>query len=1157
MGGIKDITGQLEEARARGQSAFAAPEPVAALAQELLQTAWEGIRPAERALGDALFRMVGDEATRQFVTTLCTHVLTATDPALQMAALRRLAGRGSELPGIFTRTAQWRLKAAAMLPERLARYAQAEARRAFRAVFGGLVLPAQVRPLLVRLHQMSTDGLNAALNPLVPEVCGGKGAARYMRNLISALEGQDTAGVVVQPWRLCPNLSPYSPAEGVRALAKRLHKLIRLSLAKGRIRPVIVETGLSPTAHLVAEALTLALQGQDLQRADVAIELPAYLAGTPALLRGLTAWAQRRAAAGGAPLKLLLVKGSHLDEERECTARYGAAVAVCRTKAETDARYKRMVHAAMAADPRAVTPVIGTHNLFDIAFALEDWAGSGRPGMPPFCLQAGIADHVARTLHALGCRVTLACAVASAGRVAAAARHLLGLVHELSRPGGFFAAGYEIDPNSLTWGRLHHEFTDSLTPPAPPAEPAEVAPAPQRDTAFAPTPRARAFDRKRLTALRHAAEREANRWQRPPVAADDGYEGSEELPCERVSTYNSERVDYRYLAMDHATVESILAAAAQAAATPPEPPEERRAHLLRLAAELELKEAVFIGLLVRECGITLEEAERELLMAIDACRLHVQTADAAGPAAGGGVVAVLPGDAHPLADAVGGIAAAWMTGNAVVFRPHAQSVMLGTRIAELFKQQEFLPPRLITVICTDEEAVRLAADARVTAAIAVADAARSAALCTAAAGKPVIGGCCGSSSLYLAATADWHAAVRDIAKNVFAHAGRCPEMPHIVLVHASVYDNQAFQNELKDAVSSVPCGPGWVEGVQMGLLGSVPTQAQELLLTAMDADETWLVQPHRAGEGMQLWSPGVRAGVEPGGFFTQCAQDVPAIGLLRVRDAEEAFALQHKLAEGQNAAIYSRDEEEIHHWTRRVEACNRSVNCICHPYPGIRPQGDGQLSTPMLGGRQVAARLAAPHPAAADALFGVEPQVPVKPWHTLQPAPSAEDAERLLTAAKSITAQWEAEFGREHVLSGDSLYRTVLSYRPLKLVLRAEAATADADLCIMLMAALAAECRVQLSTAALRPWMQGMLYPEGVEITVETQQAFEGRFATLAGQGFCVRQPGATQETRRAAGICRLELITRPVTTDGRAELLCCMQEQVTTRRANTPANIL
>ena len=123
------------------------------------------------------------------------------------------------------------------------------------------------------------------------------------------------------------------------------------------------------------------------------------------------------------------------------------------------------VPAAMAADPRAVTPVIGTHNLFDIAFALEDWAGSGRPGMPPFCLAGGLANHVARTLGELGCRVTLTYGVIPAGQDAAASRHLLDLVHKLSRPGSFFSAGYDIDPQSLTWGRLHREFTESLTPP--------------------------------------------------------------------------------------------------------------------------------------------------------------------------------------------------------------------------------------------------------------------------------------------------------------------------------------------------------------------------------------------------------------------------------------------------------------------------------------------------------------------------------------------------------------------------------------------------------------------------------------------------------------------------------------------------------------------
>ena len=193
----------------------------------------------------------------------------------------------------------------------------------------------------------------------------------------------------------------------------------------------------------------------------------------------------------------------------------------------------------------------------------------------------------------------------------------------------------------------------------------------------------------------------------------------------------------------------------------------------------------------------------------------------------------------------------------------------------------------------------------------------------------------------------------------------------------------------------------------------------------------------------------------------------------------------------------------------------------------------------------------------AAALEGVKTELPISPWNTLVPAPDAETSARLLTAAKSISAVWQTEFRNGRVLQENALFRTVATYRPHRLLLRADQALPDADLCIMLMAALAAGCELQLSTATMRPWMQNMLYPAGVDIAVETRQTYEGRLPALAEQGICVRDPAATESTRTAAAACGLELIPRPAAANGHAELPCCVQELVETRRGNAPATLL
>lgn len=1138
--GEKEIMVHLAEARSRGLDAFTAAGYAADLAAQLHLAAQADTRPDEQALADALHALVADPQTRHFCTELCRHVFLSAAPAEQRATLRRLAARQAEIPAIFPRAAQWVLKAAAMLPAGLHRRGLAPARQAFHSVFGGLYMPTHIRKLGVRIHRYAQDGLAVALDPLIPAVHGKKSAERYMQHLVSVLQRQDGGGVVIQPWRLCPGLSPYAPTDSIKELAYKLHKLIGLSLAKGRIRPVVVQGGLSPTINLVAEALTYALRGQDLNRADVAIEMPAYLKNTPAVLRGLVNWAGQRAALGGAPLKVLLVKGSHLDEEDECTCRHGGANPVYGTKAGTDARFRHLLHALFTAPPRAVTPVVGTHSIFDIAFALEDWAGCGRSGLPEFCMTAGLADPVARLLHRLGARVVLCCGVTNGQ--AGTERRLLRLLHELGRPGNAVSAQYGLDPKSPEWDALRQDFLGTLEFPPDP----EYTPPQDR---FVPTPRARILDRKRMTALLHAGEREFSRWQRGLPVLDDGFEGSGDMPCEHRSIFNSERIDYRYNAMDADTLDRMVRAALMAARTPAPPAEERQEQIMLLAEELEKKESMVIGTLMRESGMTLEEAEQELLMAIDSCRLalHPRTMAGLGDGtrpAGGNVVAVLPGHTHPLADAVSGIMAAWMTDSAVIYRPPAQSAMLGTRIAELLKRMGFESPRLLTLICTDETAAILAADPRVYTVITAGHRRRHAASS-------------GSASLYLSANCDWETAVRDIAASSFRHAGQEQELPHIILVHAGLYDNQGFRNALQDAVRTLPCGPGWVEGTRVGLLSRPLTEEQQLLLTAMDGEESWLVQPHSAGKATLLWSPGVRTGIRPEGFFTHTAQDVPAIGLVRVEDTAAAIRLQQQLSGGMYAGIYSGDGEEIEAWCRAVPARNRDINCISTPCPGALPAAHALPGAPMRGGHNFTAAVCPWSQAEPPGEYSARPDLPFRPWEELVPPPSPAQTDVLVRAAGSVTYWWQEEFGTEHVLRESALYRTVLQYAPLRLALRAEPMLSDLDLSTILMAALRAGCSVRLSTPGMRPWMHGALSAQpGVELVQESRQEFEQQFPHLAAEGYSVRFPGAPMSTCNAAAACGLEINTRPALANGRLELLNCMAEHVTTRRSAAPSSL-
>lgn len=1146
-----DIQAQLAEAKKRKWDDRTLAQRASELAQELLLASLKGIRSDERTLISALSRLVTDKKNLSFVRQLCSTVFHVADPAEQAENLRRLIAEHGGIPAIFNTVGKLRFKAAAMTARSMPGAAIAEVQRIFRSTFGELTLPTLADKVTKRARECAKDGLHLALNPLVPQVFGNKSADKYYKHLEAILTKQAEVGVIIQPWRLCPGMNPYSPEAGAKALADKLRPLLKLSVQGKTPRPVVVESGLSPTMNIVAEAFRLAMAGSTLNKADVALEIPAYLKGSPALLREMTEWANARAAKGAAPLKVLLVKGSHLDEEQENTYRHGTANEICRSKGETESRFKQLIATAMETKEKVLTPVVGTHNLFDIAYALLCWGRSGRTGSPQFNFISGLSNHTGRILAKNGVGVLLSAGVTSEGGEAGFEAYLLSLVQELGRPDGILAAGGELEPNSMGWGRMRQHFLASLS-----GREEQAHEAPGADGSYTFTRLSGITDRGRMDTLHHAAEAEAERPQEQLPLHVNGEVTETPLLCISRSLTAPGMEDYRFCSADFQIVNTALATAENVAVQMPPSLEERRVHLLQAARLLEKRGQEFISLLVRDAGFTIEEADTELTNAIDSCRFYERSMMQEGLMDGTiptplGVVVIAPGRVHPLQEAVGDIAAAWITGNTIIYKPSVHTVLLAEKLTELLAAAGFEYPRLQMLPCLDNQIARkLLTSNRANALIYHGSAKHSYDMVAATEGRPVLGGTGGCSSLYISALGDWALAIRDICKALFTRAGQDPTAPHLIYVHAEVYDNQHFMNALRDAVSSITVQPGWVEGGDIGPLGRPLNDDQNFMLTQLEPHESWLVQPATHEIGSLIWSPGVRLGVQPGSAFAQAVHNVPVIGLIRVENTEEAGRTQRKQSQERAVGIYSRDPHEIELWNKLTAASQVSINCCPRPRPGVIPTPGWQNTAPMSGGHNFLTALCQWQENARPQHRASQRNIAFTPWESLSPKPGPDDTTRLSSAADSIGYWWENMFGITTVLDESPALRTTLLYRPLALCIRAEKATSDIDLSIALMAALKAGCDIQLSTASMRAWMPRALEPLGVIISVESRDEFESRFPSLATTGVFVRDTAATINTLQKAAHCRLALCAEPVLANGRIELLRCLREVVTTQRA-------
>lgn len=1149
--GESDISARLKQARERKLDDRTLAQRATDLAQDLLHLSLKQLKSDERTLLGALSRLVGDEKNRQFLQDLCAQVFHASTVETQAANLRRLMTDFGGVPTFFSTVGKMRFKAASMAPHRLQGTAMAEVHRVFRSTFAELTLPTQMEKLGKRLRESNKDGMMHALNPLSPNVIGKKSAERYLKNLEAILACKDTAGLVVQPWRLCPKMTPYAPEASAKSLAKALKQLLRGANKPTSKRKLIVESGTSELLPIVVEGVKLALSGAEFHQADIMLELPGYLKESAALLRNLTDWAQARAAKGAAPLQILLVKGSHLADEQIRAYTYGKGMDLSESKGETETRYKQLVHSAIAAKAKAICPVIGTHNLFDIAYALLDWARSGRSGLPPFVFIAGLGNHIGRMLAKEGAAVTLSTSVVSEEEGTGFETYLQSLINELSRPDSYLAAGYAVEANSIGWGRMRQQFLAALSGREETHDHRDDAPA-YRTTLH------HVLTRAYTDGFYAAAQAESERRQEPLPLRVCGQEYPTALTCIHRSLTAPEQEDYRYQSADFAVVDKVLQQAAAAGVRMPHATEERSSHIIKLARLLEKNRTRLGAVLVRDAGFTMEDAETEIRDAIGSCYFYEESAAQDGLLDGTqptplGVVVVVGNNVHPLADAVAGIAAAWVMGNTIIYKPGESTALLGYTLYELMQESGLCEPDIQLLPCLDNQITgKLVSDSRIGGVIRRGSHTENRALIMRNPAHTLLSTGTGAAAVYLAPTADWHKAIRDVLHAVTRRAGQDTLCPHVLIAHAEVYDNQAFINSLKDATAGLCAQASNREGADLGPINHPLSPADIQALGSRKNGWTWLVQPMAAEIDSRIWSPGVCTGIASAQAFARQVAGLPILGVVRVESTAEALRLQQEIAAGKAAALYSHDEEEITAWERQIECAALSINCCVQQRAGLQPCGTWAPAlcgaSPLPGGGNYITALARWQETGRPQRRGKQRNIPFAPWDSLSPKPSPDEAMRLTTAADSISYWWENEFGITRTINPQPGQETTLSYKPVPLCLRVGKATSDIDLAIALMAALKAGCNVQVSTATLRAWMPRCLEQLGVPIHVENRAEFESRFAALASDGIWVRDTAATEQTMAAAAACNLRLCNDDVLGNGRLELLHYLREQVITR---------
>jgi len=1075
-------------------------------------------------------------------------------------AARNLHALGGIVPGSLP----WHLSAAVRLGAVVAPVLPwpvvPMARRVLRAMVSHLVIDARPAKLGNTLAALDDDGIRLNLNLLGESVLGEDEALRRLQGITSLVERDDVDYVSVKVSSIASGLSMWSFEHEVDRVVERLLPLYLLAAANETFINLDMEE--YRDLDLTMAVFMRLLDEPELAGYEAGIVLQAYLPDAYAAMDRLHEWSSSRVGAGGAPIKVRVVKGANLAMERVDAELHGWPHATWGSKRETDTAYLRLLDRALTPERTSAVRVgIAGHNLFDLAWA---WLLAEERGVTDqvdvemlLGMTGGGAEAVRRHIG----RVLLYTPVVDPGEFDAAIAYLVRRLEENTSDENFMSVMFDLADDAAAFERERHRFMLSLAGLADP-------------TAAGPR---RVQDRQRQKArASHGAEFDNEPDTDPSSAANRAW--AAEILQRAPTTTLGDSVLKASLIDDRGILDRVVETVARTAETWAARPADERARLLeRAAATLHALRADLLECAATETGKTLAEGDPEVSEAVDFARYYATLArqldevtDATYRA--DRVTVVAPPWNFPISIAAGSVLAALAAGSGVIFKPAPQARRTGAVVADALWQAG-IPRELLAFVDIDEQDLgRVLIEHPLIDRVLLTGAWETAELFRSwRPGLRVNAETSGKNAIVVTPSADLDLAAADVVKSAFGHAGQKCSAASLVILVGSVGRSERFLRQVVDATRSLRVGEATHSATQMGPL--IEPASGKLLhaLSTLGAGETWLVEPRRLDDAGRLWTPGIRDGVEAGSEFHQTEYFGPVLGIMRASTIEEAIELQNAVPYGLTAGLHSLDHEEIDYWLDTVQAGNLYLNKgITGAIVQRQPFGGWKRSSVGGGGKAGGPNqlLGLVHwsplpvePGVDIALTGVGDAVTALIEAATSDLPY-EGFEFVRHAARSDEEAWQTEFGVSKDVAGLVVERNVFRYRPASVVLRRSEVGSTSELVRLIAAALRCDSPTVVSTATpLSSALIAHLARLEIEVSLEDDTQFEGRVARGELSGTRLRLSGGTAEQFLAVadGDPSLTVYDGEVTAAGRVELLPFLLEQsisASAHRYGTPIDI-
>ena len=946
----------IEEAKAiiegvRGQSLTAHRRKKEALnlALHLLREAQAKQTFKQKARQSELSRMMHDRRGKAFTAAFTDRCFRSSNPATIIEQICHLIDTYG-IPQYLSRFKKLELFFLRLLGLSFPAVFVKLAVHALKKNVSPMIISSDHEPFQKHLQKRKAQGFSLNINHLGEAILGEQEAQRRLNLYLNDLMDENIESISIKISTLYSQVSTLAYEDTIEKLSERLRELFRVAKHhtytdhNGEVKPKFIHLDMEAYSdmHLSIASFKKVLSEAEFTDFYAGIVLQAYLPDSFRQLQLLTTWSTERVQNGGAPIRIRIVKGANIAMEDVDASLHSWPRAPYLTKVETDANFKKMLDFALC--PKNIESVhigVGSHNLFDIAYALILKSMQGIEEGLVFEMLEGMCDHIRDVTFAITGKMILYAPCAPEKDFQHVIAYLFRRLDENTGPDNFLRYSFDLKPGSDEWDMQATMFSESCK------EIESVSDEPRRtQNRFDPpqsSPSLTSFENEpdtdfSLPENSKWAYQTIERWKNhsiDPIPLVVGTKSIYHHPAHGHGYDKSspQKPDYSYSLATQAEIDQALIVAeghAEYWANIPIP--ERCGMIKKLAQIFRERRGDLIGVMVKDGGKSFEQADKELSEAVDFAEYYAYTMHKLGTMRDldlrpKGIYLVASPWNFPVAIPAGGIIGALLTGNCVLFKPAPETVYAGYMLANCFWDAG-IPKGVLQFVPMedDPEGSALIQNPRLTGVILTGSTQTAQKFIQMRPNLDISAETGGKNAMIITANADRDLAVKNLIDSAFGHNGQKCSATSLAICVPEVYNDPSFRRQLRDAAASLHVGSAFDLASKITPLIAAPNEKLLRGLTMLEPGEEWLLKPRQDARNPNLWSPGIKLGVKKGSFTHQNELFGPLLGVMCAKNLDHAITLANGTRYGLTSGLQSLDEREHHKWQKAIRAGNLYIN---------------------------------------------------------------------------------------------------------------------------------------------------------------------------------------------------------------------------------------